>query len=257
MTTKSDPHATVRKMFGAAAADYAHTAVHISGPDLDALLEAGEFGVTDQVIDLGCGVGHTAMAIAPHVAQVTGIDVTEEMLAEGRAQLQRRKLTNVTLQEGDACAVAFPDASFDVATCRFAAHHYPDQVAATREAARILKPGGKYLLVDSVAPEDPALDTFENMIEWLRDESHVRNYRASEWCRMFEQAGLKAAVRYRAGLPLDGADWVKRMRTPATRVAMIRELFETASTKQKAAFEIVDKPWGFSLPVAMIVGVKG
>ncbi len=256
MTTTSDPHATVRKMFGAAAADYANTAVHISGPDLDALLEAGDFTGSERVIDLGCGVGHTAIAVAGRVAHVTGIDVTAEMLNEGQAQLARRKIANVTLMEGDACAVPFPDGSFDAATCRFAAHHYPDQVASVREAVRVLKPGGRYLLVDSVAPEDPALDTFENMIEWLRDASHVRNYRASEWCRMFEQAGLKAEVRYRAGLPLDGADWVKRMRTPATRVAMIRELFETATPRQKAAFELQDEPWGFSLPVAMVVGVK-
>jgi hypothetical protein len=46
------------------------------------------------------------------------------------------------------------------------------------------------------------------------------------------------------------------MRTPATRVAMIRELFETATARQKAAFEIRDQPWGFSLPVALVVGVK-
>jgi hypothetical protein len=51
-------------------------------------------------------------------------------------------------------------------------------------------------------------------------------------------------------------DWVKRMRTPPTRVAMIRELFATATPKQRAALEIQDEPWGFSLPVGMIVGVK-
>jgi SAM-dependent methyltransferase len=245
-----------RKLFGAAASDYANAAVHISGPDLDALLEAGAFTGTERVLDLGCGAGHTTIAVALHAAQVIGIDVTEEMLAEGRKQLARRGITNVEFEEGDACGVRFPDRSFDVVTCRFAAHHFPDAMAPVREAARVLKPGGRYVLVDSLAPEDPGLDTFENMVEFLRDASHIRNYRASEWCRIFREAGLEPEVRYRAGLVLAGADWVKRMRTPPSRVAMIRELFATATERQRAALEIRDEPWGFSLPVGMIVGTK-
>jgi SAM-dependent methyltransferase len=245
-----------RKLFGAAAGDYANAAVHISGPDLDALLEAGAFTGAERVLDLGCGAGHTTIAVAMRAAHATGIDVTEEMLAEGRKQLARRGITNVTFEQGDACAVRFPDGSFDVVTCRFAAHHFPDAAASVQEAARVLKPGGRYVLVDSLAPEDPGLDTFENMIEFLRDASHVRNFRASEWCRMFRDAGLEPDVRYRAGLVLDGADWVKRMRTPPSRVAIIRELFETATDRQRTALEIRDEPWGFSLPVGTIVGTK-
>jgi SAM-dependent methyltransferase len=252
----ADLHMMSRKLFGAAASDYANATVHVSGPDLDALLEAGAFQGTERVLDLGCGAGHTTIAVALRAAHVTGIDVTEEMLAEGRKQLERRGIGNVEFEQGDACALGFGEASFDAVTCRFAAHHFPDAMASVREAARVLKPGGKYLLVDSLAPEDPGLDTFENMVEFLRDASHVRNFRASEWCRMFREAGLSAEVQYRAGLALDGMDWVKRMRTPPTRVAMIRELFATATAKQRAALEIRDEPWGFSLPVGMIVGTK-
>jgi SAM-dependent methyltransferase len=252
----TDLHMMSRKLFGAAATDYANAAVHISGPDLDALLEAAELKGTERVLDLGCGAGHTTIAVAMRAAHVTGIDVTEEMLAEGRKQLQRRGITNVEFEQGDACALRFGDASFDLVTCRFAAHHFPDAVVSVREAARVLKPGGKYVLVDSLAPEDPGLDTFENTIEFLRDASHVRNLRASEWCRLFSEAGLRPEVRYRAGLALDGADWVKRMRTPPSRVEIIRELFATSTDRQRAAFEIREDPWGFSLPVGLIVGTK-
>jgi SAM-dependent methyltransferase len=252
----TDVHDVVRKQFGAAAADYANTAVHISGPDLDALLEAGAFDGTESVLDLGCGAGHTTLAVARSARHVTGIDVTEEMLTEAKEQAARLRVANVEFLDGDACEVPFDDASFDAVTCRFAAHHFPDMERSVREAARVLRPGGKYLLVDSLAPEDPGLDTFVNMVEYLRDASHVRNLRASEWRRLFEAAGLEAQVVYRAGLALDGADWVKRMRTPPSRVAMIRELFETATSRQRAAFEIQDEPWGFSLPVGLITGVK-
>lgn len=254
MTT--DVHEVVRKQFGAAAADYANTAVHISGPDLDALLEAGAFEGSERVLDLGCGAGHTTLAVARRAGHVTGIDVTAEMLAEARAQAASHGARNVEFLDGDACDVPFENASFDVVTCRFAAHHFPDMERSVREAARVLRPRGTYLLVDSLAPEDPGLDTFVNMVEYLRDASHVRNLRASEWRRLFEAAGLEAQVVYRAGLALDGADWVKRMRTPASRVAMIRELFDSATPKQRAAFEIRDDPWGFSLPVGLISGVK-
>ena len=74
---------------------------------------------------------------------------------------------------------------------------------------------------------------------------------------MLSAHGFSAEVRHRAPIVLDGADWVKRMQTPQSKVAMIRELFAEASPAQKAAFDLrTEEPWGLSLPMALIVGVK-
>jgi hypothetical protein len=120
----------------------------------------------------------------------------------------------------------------------------------------VLRPGGRFILADTVAPEDAAADTFLNTLELLRDPSHVRDYRGSEWLRLLRSAGFEAEMVYRMVLALDGADWAARQRTPAEKVAVIRRLLAEAPAAIRAAFEIRDEPWGFSQPIAVIRAVK-
>lgn len=249
--------ASIRSQFTAAAPSYGYSAVHAAGPDLPLLVEAANLKPSDRVIDLGTGAGHTAFAFAPHAASVAAVDLTAEMLRVGQGIARERKITNVTFHEADVVRLPFPDASFEVASCRYCAHHFDEPGDALAEAARVLVPGGRFLLVDTVAPETPALDTFVQVFEFLRDRSHVRNLRASEWIRLFDKHGFDAVVRHRAPIVLDGEDWVKRMQTPPEKVAMIRTLFAEATAAQKAAFDLVsEEPWGLSLPMAIVVAKK-
>lgn len=242
----------IRQQFGAAAAAYATSAVHASGPDLDAMVEAAALRGSERVLDLACGAGHASFAFASGAAAVTGVDMTPEMVAVAADLARRRGIGNVSFQEADVAALPFAAHSFDLVVTRYAAHHFADPAAVLREAARVLVPGGRFLLVDTVAPEDPALDTFFNAIELLRDDSHVRNWRASEWVRMVRGAGFESEVGGRFAIALDGASWVARSRTPAAKVAMIRELFAAAAPARRAALDIRDEPWGFSVPVALV-----
>lgn len=243
---------SVQRQFGAVAANYAVSAVHASGPDLALLVETAALHGSEDVLDLGCGAGHTALALAPHAARVTAIDLTPEMLAVADDLARQRSVTNVGFRAADVAGLPFPATSFDLVTSRFSAHHYADPPAALAEAARVLRPGGRLLLADTVAPEDAALDTFLNTFELLRDASHVRDWRASEWRRMMEAAGFATRVVHRGAVVLDGADWVRRMRTPPSKVAILRELFAEAPASCRAAFELRESPWGLSLPIALI-----
>ena len=248
---------SIRNQFSAAAPSYATSTVHALGPDLPLVVEVAELRPSDRVVDLGCGAGHTAFALAPHCASVAAVDLTAEMLTVAAGLARERGLENITFHEADVSHLPFSDASFEVAACRYCAHHFDDPGQALSEASRVLVPGGRFVLVDTVAPETPALDTFVQVFEFLRDISHVRDLRASEWIRMLSAHGFSAEVRHRAPIVLDGADWVKRMQTPQSKVAMIRELFAEASPAQKAAFDLrTEEPWGLSLPMALIVGVK-
>jgi ubiquinone/menaquinone biosynthesis C-methylase UbiE len=255
--TTTTPRNLAQQNFGAAAAEYATNSYHASGPDLRLLAEVAKLAGTERVLDCGTGAGHTALLLASTAASVTGIDITEEMLGQARALAAQRGLANVTFETADALALPYPDASFDVVSNRQSAHHYADLGRAMDETRRVLRPGGRFLLIDTVAPEDAGLDTFLNCVELLRDASHVRDQRASEWVRMLESRGFTVTIHHRFVIPLDGADWTQRMRTPASKVAMIRELFETATPAQRAAFDIRDEPWGWTIESILLEAVRG
>jgi len=78
----------------------------------------------------------------------------------------------------------------DVVTCRLAAHHFYDVPAFCREVARVLKPGGRAVVQDTITPEEDLVRDFINDVEARRDPSHVDDYKASTWRRLLEDAGL-------------------------------------------------------------------
>ena len=175
-------------------ADYASNSYHAAGPDLKLLVEAANLRGDERVLDCGTGAGHTALALAPRAAEVVGVDVAEEMLGEARDLARQRSLSNVRFEAADASALPYPEATFDVVSNRQSAHHYADLSRALDETRRVLKPGGRFLLIDTVTPADAGLDTFLNCVELLRDASHVRDNRASEWVRMLETRGFSVTI---------------------------------------------------------------
>ena len=189
--TAEDKKAHVQDYFSRTAQSYVASVSHSSGQDLRRLIEIGEWDTQQVALDIATGGGHTALAVAPHVKHITVSDLTPTMLAAARAFLEKQGVTNADFQVADAEALPFPDASFERATCRIAPHHFPDVGKAVREVARVLKPGGLFLLIDSVAPADPALDGFDNTVEKRRDPSHGRSHTLAEWRGFFAEAALE------------------------------------------------------------------
>lgn len=246
---------SIQRQFTAATAAYLVSPVHRGGPDLDALLaQAGDVAGL-RALDVGAGVGATGLALAERGAQVVALDLTPAMLEAARAQAAQRGLASYQTQLGDAAALPFPAESFDLVTCRVCAHHFGRARVAAGEMARVLRPGGQLLLIDSISPEDPAQDTFLNAIELLRDRSHVRNYRVSEWLAWFAELGLEA--RHATTFPtfLDFDDWTARMNTPEHERTQLRRLMDGAPAEVRAAFE-VEANHAWKIPLALLVARK-
>jgi SAM-dependent methyltransferase len=142
-------------------------------------------------LDIGTGPGHTAFAVAPHLHEVIAIDLTREMLAEAALLRSKRELPNVELALADAHNLPCADAAFDLVTCRRTAHHLSDIAGALREMKRVLRPGGRLVIDDRSVPEDDFVDACMNELDRYHDESHVRQYRPSEWREMLEARGFR------------------------------------------------------------------
>src|SRR4051794_36730086 len=88
----------VRSQFGAVADAYATSAYHAAGADLAALVQAASLLGSERVLDLGCGAGHAALALAPGAAHVTAVDVTPDMVATAARLARARGVANITVQ---------------------------------------------------------------------------------------------------------------------------------------------------------------
>jgi len=244
---------SVQQRFGPVATNYATASVHSRGPDLEALLPAAELLGGERVLDVGCGAGHTAIAFAPHVAHVDALDLTEAMLAETRKAADAAGLGNVDTRRGDVEAIPFPDVHFDLVTCRLCAHHFKSPARAVAEVVRVLRPGGRLLLVDIVSPETGVEDTFLNAIELLRDPSHVRDWRVSEWMAMFGAAGLAGEVLASWPMSLEFQSWVTRIAAEPAAIRGLETVFDAATQEVRDHFAI-EPDRSFTITNALLRG---
>jgi ArsR family transcriptional regulator len=131
--------------------------------------------------DLGCGTGETSAALAPFVRHVIAVDASAQMLQAARKRLQ--SFDNVEMRRGDLEALPIDDARLDAATLMLVLHYVPEPRRAMSEAARVLKPGGRLLLVDML-PHDR--DGYRQQMGhvWL-------GFPEDKVVRLFEDAGFE------------------------------------------------------------------
>lgn len=141
--------------------------------------------------DLGCGTGQLSETLAPHVARVIAVDGSPEMLQAARVRLERH--LNVDLREGALETIPIDDAALDVAVASLVLHHQPEPPLALAEMARVLKPGGRILVVDML-PHD--------RLDYQQQMGHVWLGFSDETMRRYLAAAGFTDVRVRP-LPAD------------------------------------------------------
>ncbi len=258
----------VETQFGPSAGHYAACAVHASGESLARLLELVAPRACWRALDIATGAGHTAAIFAPHVSEVIATDVTDEMLAETEKLKRARELTNLTTARADASNLPFTATSFDLVTCRLAAHHFPSIAGFIAECARILCPGGVFALVDNIAPDAEFFPTASpaeieeaarayNAFEALRDPSHARALTVSEWRRITHQNGLRTRKTELLTKEMSFGAWTERMRcSHDVTTTLRRDLLTDGMLNQFLMPRSVDGELKFSLRELILIADK-
>src|SRR5262245_25161222 len=154
------------------------------------LITLAQVGPADTVLDVACGPGLVACALAEVARQVTGLDLTPAMIEQARIRQRSRGQENLTWVVGDAVPLPFPDDSFSVVVTRYSFHHFLDPKAVLAEMVRVCQPGGRVAVID-VFTSSPEQAEAYNRVEKLRDPSHVRALSVEELTRLCSDAGLR------------------------------------------------------------------
>lgn len=234
----------MRKQFSQNAEYYVTSAIHAQGEDLALLVASSQAAEHMSVLDIATGGGHVANALAPLVSRVTALDLTEGMLEVAARFIQGNGHENVDFVTGDAEHIPFPDNSFDLVTCRIAAHHFPDVSSFVSEAYRVTKPGGRLLFIDNVAPEQDELDRFYNDIEKRRDPSHVRAWRKTEWIGLLERMGYRVETMVSFAKKFHFDDWCTRASLFGEERLELEARLLHATEEIRHYFNIVEKEQG-------------
>ena len=227
-----------KSVFGQNAEKYVTSEIHAKGDDLSLTVQWLQPQSDWVVLDIATGGGHVAKTIAPHVSAVFATDLTEKMLANTARHLKKdyRSIWHVI---ADAEALPFLEDTFDLITCCITPHHFTIPKEFIIEVARVLKPGGKFLLIDNVAPEDESLDEFMNTVERLRDESHVRCLTINEWKNLFGSSGLQETRSLNRKKTFQFPSWVARTTTSQEQIDRVQQYMLAASGNTQKYFSVV------------------
>jgi SAM-dependent methyltransferase len=177
---------------------------HREGPDLDLLVEWCEPGHDVKVLDVATGGGHVARRLREEGCTVVTVDPAPGMQPDVVSRAEE---------------LPFEDGSFDVVTCRIAAHHFQDIRKAVAEMARVAQ--RLVVIEDNVFVDERVEDA-----ERLRDPTHVRCYSEDEWKEMLTAAGLEVEQVESFERHPVVEDWLARVETPPADAARVRELLE-------------------------------
>lgn len=211
------------------------------------------------VLEVATGPGYVAMAFAPHVSQVVGIDITDAPLAIAEKTRAERGLENVRFEKGDAGQIPFADATFDIAVCRLAFHHFADASVVLREMVRVCKTGATIAVEDLLSSDHPERAAFYNCWERLRDPSHTTALSLRQLLAMYNDAGLDLLHVQMEERQQVVEQWLRNSHTSVAEAEQTRQLLTIDKVQQLSGIPIYENETGelcFNHRMATVVGRK-
>lgn len=227
-----------RKTFSRSARRYLKSTDHRSGPDLDLIREIASEIMPSLTLDVATGVGHAVRSAAPFSARCAVLDVTMEMLSVAGEHLAGVGLEHVNYIVGSAESLPIRDRCVDLLCCRIACHHFRDLPSFLAGVNRVLTVKGRFVIIDSIVPDERESDTFMNRVERLRDPSHVRSRTLAQWRSLLADSGLSVDREKIFERKHPFREWVDRVGLPEVRRQLLEDSFRSAPDGVKEKFRI-------------------
>jgi SAM-dependent methyltransferase len=254
----SDEHDAVTiDQFTRQAEPFAALPAHSDADIVRLIREAARVGAGQAVLDVACGPGLVALALAESVGHVTGLDLTPAMLDKARELQRQRGLANLSWDLGRADALPYPDSSFDAVLTRFSFHHLTEPARALAEMVRVCRPGGR-VVVSDVFTTTPEQAAEYDRLERLRDPSHVRALPLDELQALIRQTGLADVGEAFARLPM-GLEQLLAGSFPVPGGAdEIRRAFAADLGRDRLGLGIREEAGQihFSFPIVVLAGTR-
>jgi SAM-dependent methyltransferase len=219
------------------------------------MCEAAQVRAGSAVLDVACGPGLVALALAESAGHVTGLDLTPAMLEKARELQRRTGLNNLSWVLGRADALPCPDAAFDAVVTRFSFHHLTGPAKALAEMVRACRPGGRVVVCDVYMTTAGQAAEYDRL-ERLRDPSHVRALPLEELRAMMRGAGLADVREAFARLPM-GLEQLLAASFPVPGGAEeVRRAFATDVGRDLLGLGVREEQGGlhFAFPIVVLAG---
>ena len=238
---------------------YGKTHILADTQDLAAAMSGIPAPVNASALDVATGGGHTALWLAQHGWRVTAGDIAPRMLENAR-KLWAESKVSIETRLFPAEEMPFGADTFDLVSSRVAPHHFSSPERFIHESARVLKPGGIFLLIDCTVPDhDPDSEEWLHEVEKCRDPSHGRFLSRASWELIVRDAGLRV-VRSELHLRKQpDLEWYfDTAATPIDNRQQVLNAIHAASDHVRSALQLSEEggktTWWW--PMLTLLGVK-
>ena len=231
-----------REQFQRQSANYGKSHILADTSDIASALVGIELPQGCMALDLATGGGHTAVYLASRGYAVIAADISQAML-DSASNLATEQGLSIETRLHEAEKLPYSESSFDLVSCRVAAHHFSDREAFVREVSRVLRRGGHFLLIDGTVPDDePVAEEWLHQLEKLRDPSHGRFLSPGSWTTLCQRHGLHVLRCKTAPFKQPDLEWYfQTAGTPPENREKVRILVREAPDPARRLFRIAQE----------------
>ena len=247
---------TVKQSFKVQAEKFA--AYHMSKAEYtDYLIKRVAAQGNEHALEVAAGTCICGRALAPFVKDITCLDLTEEMLAQGKKLAKESQIRNISFQTGNAEKLPYEDETFDLVITRLSLHHFVNPEKMFHEMKRVLKKGGKLVVWDMEATEE-SLRAVDDRIETMRDPSHTRILSREEFEKLFEN-DFTLQCEESTLVPVNLKSWMELTNTPVDvqkKIVALMEADLAGGDKTGFAPYVKDSQILFHHRWLLLIGIK-